>query len=308
METPNIAPKGPHGGPAPKANSLMVTVFGDTVAPRGAPIWLGSLIRLVAPLGLNDRLVRTAVNRLAKDDWLSRDIVGRRAFYGLSEIGHQRFERATERIYAPDAPPWNGRWCLVMTGAADLDAARREALKKDLAWQGFGAIAPGVFAHPTADLDSLTRSLDDHGIADRVSIFDAQALPRRADLKHLVARSWDLRTLEQSYTALVERFTAPLRALADGDTIAPEHAFVTRSLLIHEYRRAILRDPYLPDALLPKDWPGTTARAVCRALYRHIWQAAETYVETKLETAEGALPEASPDFYSRFGGLRHFPN
>ena len=288
-------------GPVPKANSLMVTVFGDTVAPRGVPIWLGSLIDLVAPLGLNDRLVRTAVNRLAKDDWLGRRTVGRRAYYGLSAAGQARFERATERIYAPDREAWNGRWCLVVTAAAEFPPARREALKKDLAWQGFGAIAPGVFAHPMPELDSLAQVLADYGLTDRATIFDA--LAPGDSLHHLVGQSWNLRDLEKSYTALVERFAPLHRALGASEAIAPEHAFVTRSLLIHEYRRAILRDPLLPDALLPKDWPGTEARALCRALYRRIWQAAETYVETILETVDGSLPAVSPSFYRRFGGL-----
>ena len=38
-------------------------------------------------------------------------------------------------------------------------------------------------------------------------------------------------------------------------------------------------------------------------LYRRIWQTAETYVETILETVDGSLPEVSPSFYRRFGGL-----
>jgi phenylacetic acid degradation operon negative regulatory protein len=291
-------------GPAPKANSLMITVFGDSVAPRGAPMWLGGLIRMVAPLGLSDRLVRTAVNRLTNDNWLARETAGRRAFYGLSEAGHERFESATARIYAPDTQSWNGQWCLVVTSAATLESTRREVLKRDLAWQGFGAVAPGVFAHPLPDLDALGQVLDEHGIRDQTAIFRADPHEIMSDespaLADLVGRGWDLRSLEQSYTALVDRFT-PM--LDQADKLDPRHAFVTRSLLIHEYRRAILRDPLLPDALLPKDWPGTAARALCRALYRRIWQTAETHVETNLETADGSLPEASASFFRRFGGL-----
>jgi phenylacetic acid degradation operon negative regulatory protein len=32
-----------------------------------------------------------------------------------------------------------------------------------------------------------------------------------------------------------------------------------RTLLIHAYRRVLLRDPLLPAALLPLDWPGAAA-------------------------------------------------
>jgi phenylacetic acid degradation operon negative regulatory protein len=40
-----------------------------------------------------------------------------------------------------------------------------------------------------------------------------------------------------------------------------------RTLLIHEYRRVLLRDPNLPEALLPAGWPGLQARALCESLY-----------------------------------------
>ena len=34
----------------------MVTVWGDAIAPHGGAVWLSGLIRLLAPLGLNERL------------------------------------------------------------------------------------------------------------------------------------------------------------------------------------------------------------------------------------------------------------
>ena len=41
---------------APKAKSLIVTCFGDAVLPHGGICWLGSLIRLLSPFGLGERL------------------------------------------------------------------------------------------------------------------------------------------------------------------------------------------------------------------------------------------------------------
>ena len=70
---------------APRARSLLLTLWGDSIAPHGGTVWLGSLIRLAAPLGLNERLVRTGVHRLAQDGWLSATPLGRRSYYGLTE-------------------------------------------------------------------------------------------------------------------------------------------------------------------------------------------------------------------------------
>src|SRR5256884_4766152 len=41
-----------------RGGSLLITVFGDSIAPRGGAVTLGSLIRLAAPFGLTERLVR----------------------------------------------------------------------------------------------------------------------------------------------------------------------------------------------------------------------------------------------------------
>ena len=37
----------------PRAKSLVMTVFGDAIAPHGGTIWLGSLISLMSHFGIN---------------------------------------------------------------------------------------------------------------------------------------------------------------------------------------------------------------------------------------------------------------
>ena len=76
-----------------------------------------------------------------------------------------------------------------------------------------------------------------------------------------------------------------------------------RTLLIHAYRRVLLRDPQLPAALLPLDWPGAAAYALCRDFYRLTHRAAERHLVATLEGPRGALPRANAAFYRRFGGL-----
>src|SRR3982750_4131842 len=78
----------------PRARSLIVTVWGDALAPHGGQVWLAGLIRLLAPLGLNDRLVRTSVFRLARDGWLAGETQGRRSRYRLTDSGRARFAAA----------------------------------------------------------------------------------------------------------------------------------------------------------------------------------------------------------------------
>ncbi len=67
-----------------RTTSLVVSVFGDVITQHGHTIWLGSLVKALAPIGVNERLVRTTVFRLVKEGWLEAERVGRRSYYRFS--------------------------------------------------------------------------------------------------------------------------------------------------------------------------------------------------------------------------------
>ncbi|AOZ06558.1 phenylacetic acid degradation operon negative regulatory protein PaaX [Cupriavidus malaysiensis] len=281
------------------ANSMLVTLFGDVVAPRPQALWLGSLIHLAAPFGINDRLVRTATFRLAADDWLSATRLGRRSYYGLSEAGLQRVTHAGKRIYAGEAAQWDGRWTLVLV-RGDARATLRQQLKRELLWEGFGAIAPGVFAHPRADASSLREILTAAKALDYVAVMEAASLAAFSlePLQVLMQQTFRLGDVAAAWQALLRRFS-PLLDSAAG--LAPVDAFFLRALLLHEYRRVLLRDPDLPEVLLPADWPGRTARMMCRDMYTALLDASEDYLHATVETADGPLQGARRELRKRFG-------
>lgn len=286
-----------------RAGSLIITVYGDSIAPRGGTVWLGSLINILEPLGLNQRLVRTSVFRLAKEEWLTSEQIGRRSYYSLTGSGRRRFEKAFKRVYAPVLPEWDGRWCIVLT--SQIDAELRKTVKEELGWLGFGNIAPGVLAHPTVDMTELQTTLKDLNALEDAIIFDTykQDLINSRPLRVLVRDCWNLDDLSESYKQFLNKFRPIWNDLKNADQLDPEDCFLVRTLLIHEYRRVLLRDPQLPEELLPSDWEGTAARLLCRNLYRLVTEKTEQHLSSSLETAEGPLPDASPSFYKRFGGL-----
>jgi phenylacetic acid degradation operon negative regulatory protein len=289
----------------PRASSLIITVWGDAIAPHGGAVMLAGLIGLLAPFGINERLVRTSVFRLAREGWLAAKPVGRESLYRLTREGSRRFEQAYRRIYEAPIERWNGTWEIVVTDR--LSSAERRAFQRELGWEGFAALAPGVLARPAQAPSTLARiatALDLTGKIVVVRAFDDASLGGQT-LASSVPRSWDLGGVAADYRRFIARFGGViLRFRQSGDDAHdPGQSFIVRTLLIHAYRRVLLRDPQLPAALLPLDWPGAAAYALCRDFYRLTHRAAERHLVATLRSERGSLPPASPGFYRRFGGL-----
>lgn len=287
---------------APRAKSLIVTVLGDALAPHGGAIWLGSLIALMAPFGINQRAVRTSVLRLVREDWLVARPRGRRSYYSLTGAGRRRIADSERRIYASPRWDWDGRWHLVFTGLGAIGGDDRARLRRTLRWLGFGAVTGNVFAHPRADLDGLAHALAELGLADEVVTLRAEPEGLLGDKpRHdLLGEIWNLGELSASYRRFIERF-ARFRKLAGNPP--PDAAFTLRILLMHEYRRVLLRDPGLPAELLPAGWAGMEAWTLARELYRKLVAPAQVHLSAIAETEAGRLPPPAASFGRRFGGL-----
>ena len=289
----------------PRSKSLVMTVIGDAIAPHGGRAWLGSLIELLAPFGVTDRLLRTSVFRLAQEGWLVARRDGRRSLYAIDPQALPRLERANRRIYAAPGLHWDGRWTLLLAPNGSIDAALRTALRKELAWEGYAMLAPGVLAHPAPNLDSLGEILARTGAAGKVFICSSTELPGAASrpLRELVEDGWDLRPEIASYRVFLATF-APLLAMLQRDGAPdPAASFAIRALLIHAYRRVQLHDAMLPVELLPDPWPGSDAYALAGAIYRLVAASAEEHVMRLLRAEEPATAPADSAFFARFGGL-----
>jgi phenylacetic acid degradation operon negative regulatory protein len=283
-----------------RGGSLLVTIFGDSIAPRGGVVTLGSLIQLAAPFGLTERLVRTSASRLAQDDWLVARRDGRRSEYRLTPRGQQRFAQATQRIYSKGPASWDGQWTLLVLPPNGVK--QRENLREGLRWLGFGQPSPGVFAHPNSNLEQAREWLRNLDVARDALLLKSSSEDIVVD-RAVVAAGWDLGELARRYRRFVDSFAAAETALTSRDPVTPESAFVIRTLLIHEYRKIHLQDPLLPPALLPNDWVGSSAYDLCANLYAKVFAAAEEFLTATASTLEEALPPADASARARFGGI-----
>jgi phenylacetic acid degradation operon negative regulatory protein len=252
----------------PRIASFIVTVWGDAVAPRGGSLWLGSLQAVLDHFGCTPGQVRTAMSRLTEEGWLARNRLGRLSYYRLGPRGEASFAAAAARIYAPGPPAWDGAFRLLLSPD--------EAMAEALAGQGFARL-PGMLIGSSGAPAALPAGAP-----------LLLATPRSpAEAREVAARAWPLAGLAAAYARFLAAF-APLR----DAPVPEEEALPLRLLLVHEWRRLVLRDPLLPAALLPDPWPGEEGRALAAELYRRLWPAAEAWLDAEGRNEEGPLPSA----------------
>jgi phenylacetic acid degradation operon negative regulatory protein len=267
----------------PRVWSLVITVFGDAILPRGGRVALTALQDIMGRLRIEAGALRTAMSRLAADHWVVRERDGRNSFYHLAKEGRHAFDLATRRIYAAGPPAWEGAWTVAVAppqSNAELRARMDEA--------GFLRVEGSVYLRPETrnapdPADALAGLLVIHGSS--------------AEHPEAVRMLWPSEEIAAAYQAFIGAHRPLLDALRRNATLRPLDAMAARTLLLHDWRRIALRDPGLPLALLPKDWAGEAARSLARDIYGRLAEPSEAWL------AECGLPPLvnAREFTARFG-------
>lgn len=266
--------------------SLVITFYGDAIVPRGGEVWLGTVLQFFAHLGIESGVVRTAMSRLAADGWLERRKVGRESFYGLPDRGRTTFLEAAAHIYHPTPPAWPGHFDLLLTSRG----GPRHELRAAMQAAGFASVAPDAWVAP----------------GDRAMPSKARGALRfelRGDVataRALAARVWPLDRMAAAYARFNAAFEPLRAALAGGRALTDLDALAARVLLVHAFRRVVLHDPLLPAAVLPDDWPGAAARALCADVYRRVLPASERWLDVNGRVAPDVPLPAARGLGARF--------
>lgn len=265
-----------HGEGRLRVWSLVITVFGDAAEPRGGALPTARLTALLGRLGVEPGAIRTALSRLARDGWLARERTGRNSLYRLTPRGRAEFVPATRRIYAPAlaAPP--AAWVLAHTTDPDGGRGRAPA--------GARPLGAGTWLWPAGS---------DRPVPPGWLSVTGTPAPVDHDLAETLLGAGE-RLAREALAAEAEALTRGAAGLSALDAMAG------RTLLVHRWRRLVLRHPGLP--------PGPLAAALrlpyCRALvataYRALLPASETWLDGPLDAATGPMPPAEPGFAERF--------
>jgi phenylacetic acid degradation operon negative regulatory protein len=273
-----------------RAGSLIITLYGDAIAPRGGSLSLGDITRIMQLFRIDSGHVRTAISRLTTEKWLERKKVGRNTFYRLSRRGEGEFAEATKRIYFPrkgeDAKS-------IRLGLLNGDASNRPAQRKALEEAGFAPF--NAMTYVSASPNAAGRSVKGIYFLD---------VPVSVETAEVLREAFSLDDIADRYRGFVSLFRKLREALAKGAGLSDADALAVRLMLIQEFRRVVLRDPALPPPLLPAGWPGDEARRVAAEIYAKVLGGSERQLDGCQADEQRALPKPNSSLSQRFAALR----
>ncbi|MBY5944187.1 phenylacetic acid degradation operon negative regulatory protein PaaX [Photobacterium rosenbergii] len=286
--------------------SLVVTFLGDYLCHSGGGIWMGSLINFMESLGFNQRFVRSSVFRLKQDGWLDVKKSGRKSYYFMTPERFDEIRAANKKIYSVEKLGWDGKWNIIHISSSTQNDSKQHG--KYLARFGFGTLDKGIYIQADqnqldhVDIEKIAKHFPESHIFTQTSLYSTAM----GNEQELVRKAWDLSRLNDDYKAFCDMFNPVWQELKDisVDEVSPEECFKLRLLLVHFYRRIIIRDPLLPAELLPDNWAGGIAQSLAMNIYKKIHLQGRNYVSEHGETVAGPLPLPASDYYARFGGLQ----
>lgn len=244
---------------------LLATLMGDYWMGGQDFIPSAALVLLLAEFGVGEAATRAALSRMTRAGHLEGTKTGRTTAYRLAPSMVETARTRSRRIMLVGAEPieWDGHWTCVAFSVPESDRHLRRALRRRLRALGLGPLFDGLWITPGSPVDEVAEVLADLGIADAV-VLRAVEVPRRRGVDLLGA--WDVAGLHARYEAMVADLQR-IGARLEDDSISSAEALVVRTRLAARWITLAGRDPRLPDALLPDDWPLREARQRYMAVY-----------------------------------------
>jgi phenylacetic acid degradation operon negative regulatory protein len=261
---------------------MLFTILADFVHPDREPVWTSTLLDVMKKGGFTEQAARQAIARAAADGWMTSERLGRTTRWRAGAALDPMFEAGRRRVLitGADAPPWDGRWLVVVMSIPHAQRRVRKKLYAALRWAGLGNPAPGLWLTPHTDrMDEVARVIDDAELQDSTVSFVGEPAAVGLDVDEVVRRAWDLEAVAASYRAVLSRFDG--LDPAPGDPTLLAHLDLTDAV-----RHFPFMDPQLPEALVP-DWIGREATTRLQRMRAALWPAAHT---RWLEIVESTAP------------------
>ena len=251
--------------------SLIITFFGDSILAKGGEVEASRIKALMQAMNIEAGTLRTALSRLTNDNWLERYKIGKSTIYRLSDKGLKEFGPASELIYSAPNPNVETKWRVVINPRSENDNS-------------------GFLLHPGVSILPITEKPPKNSL-----VFDGTINRLSDEVCYQLLPNGYVDEINQLIELFLQIEFKNLNAL---------QAMITRTLLIHNWRKIVLKFPEVPKELTPKKWKGYNVRLTIKTIYEDLTPLAENWLNMSIEKSlinfsafETFVAEKRPFFY-----------
>jgi phenylacetic acid degradation operon negative regulatory protein len=274
------------------------------MAHEDGTILAAELYPVAEACGQTPDQIRSCLRRLVSEGSFTRQGSGRDAVYRATETGLSHLGSYVERTrlaYGQDAAGkgWDRHWHLVAFAVPETKRAARDALRDRLLELGGAAVQGGLYVSPhqwEKDVRAAAQRLGIGDVVTMASTTDLEIAGER-DPRELARRLWPIDELAHRYQGFLHQFKAVLELLEDmrkrKQRLADEQFLPGAFAMAVTYMDCFDQDPLLPPELLPRPWPGRTARDLAvraRRLALGLRQGPRSALFTLFDEALEAIP------------------
>ncbi len=238
------------------------------------------LYRVAQQCNISIETVRSCMRRLVNEGLFERTGEGREAVFAATEEGKAALGVTAARhvlAYAQDAAGrgWDRRWRLAQFAIPESRRIDRDRLRNHLITLGGAQLQPGIYVSPHRWESEVLDDAERLGIAGYLTQLSTDDLNIGGitDPREIARRLWDLDEVSARYTEFIHTYEGvptELERMRERKEMLSESDFLPGVLHIAiRFNDCFVADPLLPPELLPKPWPGRSARellAKCRRI------------------------------------------
>ena len=229
--------------------SLIITIFGDLAQAPGRRISGAALGEITELIGVKPEAMRVALHRLRKDGWLESKREGRASFHSLTQYGRTQCAEASPRIYGPGLSSSVPVHLLL---ADDGTPESRRLLEAHMLTDQYLKIS----SHAIIGLG------DSPGDTGGLCVVQPAKLTVPDWLKKRICPD----DLLSDYVELYQALKVVDEQLGPSPSFQSLEVAALRTLIVHSWRRVLLRHPNLPEQFFPDNWSGPGCRLIVTSL------------------------------------------
>lgn len=165
---------------------------------------------------------------------------------------------------------WDRKWRVVIFDIEETSKQVRERFRRKLKELGFGMLQESVFISPYDIARDFTEFIDAQHLNESAYLLEVSSIAV-GDIKALVNRVWHLDKINDMYKKIIEKIKDRHLTIDSGrlNKLNKDEIKKVQDVTIEikkGYLEVALKDPFLPQELLPSDWLGNEAKKLIKNL------------------------------------------